>query len=207
MTEIGNENGEAITEGLSLETRIVPLTQTEIIISPIHPLPTTESSPAYEEYMRIRSRILDLIHEELDQDESVLEDIVDAICETKLNLTADIVYWAQIILTLGLQARKIRKERKILSKTIYSLLEQIFDPLLEFKMRHKDILDCLEANGYARDQVTDKLIGRIYVVILNKLRTGTFRRLVDEEPLLISYIRMKLMEIGDSRLNWEVNSR
>ena len=73
-------------------------------------------------------------------------------------------------------------------------------------MIYKDILDAFEANGVSRDSVSNKQVGQIYVKVIQKLRAGELRDLTYEEALP-RYVKIKLIEIEQSRQDWEINHR
>ena len=102
--------------------------------------------------------------------------------------------------------RKERKKRELYRRVASSILEQIFDPLLEFKLTKKDILDTFEANDMEREKVSNQQINQIYVKVLHKLKVGKLRDLTLEQ-LLHQYVRLKLEEINFSRQDWELNGR
>ena len=67
--------------------------------------------------------------------------------------------------TLGKTVWDKNKKRGLYRKVIVAILEQIFDPNLEYKMTKKDIVDAFQAQGMDRDKVFDGQIGYSYVKV------------------------------------------
>jgi len=199
-----NDAMAARDEQASRATALVPVGP-QAVASYLHPQRPLGPSPAYVEFMEIRSTILDIVRRDSDQQEKLLGDIVDALCEVDPDWASDPMYWVKTLIKLGSTVRHRRKKRETIKKAVRSLLEKIFDPALEFKMTKKDILDTCEACGLKRDDVSGHMVRRMYVVIVEKLEVGELRDLVYEEPRLLGYASLKRRELRSSRLDWEVS--
>lgn len=183
----------------------------EIIIEPnMTPVeaffhPVTKPSKEYLDFMNFRRQILNIIRTNSSHKSKLISDIVDALCK------ADIAngVWPTIKNILG-KIKEIpseRNKRGAYRKVTISLLEQLFDPILECKLTKKDILDTFHANGINRDCVSSEMIEKIYVIILDKLKTGEIRDLTFEDHLLTNYCLLKIDEIKYSRQDWELYHR
>src|SRR5262249_19143962 len=108
------------------------------------------------------------------------------------------------VVTLGGETMKRRRKGELLGKVANSILEQVFDPLLEYKLTKKDVLDAFTANGLDRDKVTRDQINQLYVKIIHTLQVGELRDLTYKNNLQ-GYVKIKLKEIKWSRRDWEAN--
>lgn len=164
-------------------------------------------SQEYVAFMGDRENILDCIRKSNEEENSLFEDIVDTLIECDLNVTIDPI---ALILNKTIFFFKIRNEREkqkeVYRRVVNSILEKIFDPMLEFKMTKKDILDVFEAKGIDRNKVTNAQISKIYVKVLDKLTVGELRDITLKKNLH-QYIHMKINEITISREVWELNGR
>ena len=132
--------------------------------------------------------------------------LLDALLEHDYSLPSGPMEILQNVVLLGKAFRDRKKKREAFQCVVVSILEQIFDPALEFRMTYKDILDCFEANGLSRSSVSNEQVSQIYVRVLQKLRVGELRDLTYEEDLH-RYVKMKMEEIESSRKDWELNYR
>lgn len=171
-----------------------------------HPQPLRAPSPEYEEFMRVRQRILDVIRNESPEKKRVIADLVDVLIEYEVNIPSNPLSVLLSAFHIVKKVRSKRQRRELYTKIIVSLLEKLFDPGLEFKMRKKDILDTFDANDLDRDRVSNPQILQIYVRVIHKLEVGELRDLTYEEQLN-RYVRLKLEEIKLSRQDWELNGR
>lgn len=187
------------------ENTLVP-TRTHIIEPFFHPQPVRTPSLEYVKFMEVRQKILNVIRNESQEKKKVLDDIVDTLLEYDRDIPTDILSSLLALLKLGKKVREERKKRELYRRVASSILEQIFDPLLEFKLTKKDILDTFEANDMEREKVSNQQINQIYVKVLHKLKVGKLRDLTLEQ-LLHQYVRLKLEEINFSRQDWELNGR
>jgi len=177
-----------------------------INLGPLFPEPVIGPSREYAEFMRVRQRILDIIRQASDEKTKVVDDIADALLLHDHNLPTDLLSVVLAVFGTGKKVYERRRRRELYRKIVNSLLEQLFDPALEFKMSKKDILDCFDAHGIIREQVSPQQVTQIYVRVIHKLRVGELRDLTWEEELH-RYVGMKLREINLSRQDWELNGR
>ncbi len=175
-------------------------------IASIYPQNFNAPSPNYAAYIALRSKLLEVIRKDTTARNRIVDDIVDSLVENDRSLPTGLLAGVQYVLTLGKSVRDKRKKTEGFRKAVVALLEQVFDPVLEFKMTKKDILDALEANGVERDKVSPQQISQVYVKVLSKLRSGELRDLITEEQLL-RYVNLKIEEITYSRMQWELNER
>lgn len=171
-----------------------------------YPRPTLAPSAEYAEFIRVREKVLDVIRTETPEKSKVLDDIVDALLEYDKGLPTGLLSSALAVVGLGKKVTETTRRRVLYRKVVASILEQIFDPGLEYRLTQRDILDAFEANGLDRAKVTSQQIGQIYVKVVHKLRVGELRDLTYEEQLY-RYVRLKLSEIMVSRQDWELNGR
>ena len=177
-----------------------------INIDPLFPELMPGPSPEYRRFMQVRQRILDIIRQASDEKTKVVDDIADALLSHDTNLPTDIVSVVLGVFGTGRKVYERRRRRELYRKIVNSLLEQLFDPALEFKMTKKDILDCFDAHGIIRDHVVPQQVTQIYVRVIHKLKVGELRDLTWEEELH-RYVGMKLREINQSRQDCELNGR
>jgi hypothetical protein len=171
-----------------------------------YPQPLRAPSPEYEEFMRVRQKILNVIRNETPEKKKVLDDLVDTLIKYDKDIPTNILSGILAVVGVGKKIHALRKKRELYTKVIASILEQIFDPGLEFKMMKKDILDAFEANDIDRDKVSNQQISLIYVKVIHKLQVGELRDLTHEEQLY-RYAQLKFREIKLSRQDWELNGR
>ena len=171
-----------------------------------HPEPLRGTSPAYEEFMRVRNNILDVIRSETPEKKKVLDDLVDTLLRYDKDIPTDPLSGIVALFGIGKKVKDLRTKRELYLKIVASILEQIFDPGLEFKMTKKEILDAFEANDINRNKVSNDQISQIYVKVIHKLKVGELRDLTYEEQLH-RYVQLKLWEIIQSRNDWELNGR
>ena len=168
--------------------------------------PVLSPSPEYEQFMAVRDRILGVIRLYQEEDSGFLDDLVETLLKTQAPipegpLTA--LFASRKVVT---EFRKRRRQKVVYRAVVTCLLEQVFDPLQEFKMRAKDIRDAFHAKGIARDEVSSKQIEEIYVKIMMGLKSGPLRDMMYREQLH-NYVRLKIEEITFSRQDWELNHR
>lgn len=200
---ITNQNDEVLRpEGVNIVTH----SQTSRIEPFFQPQPILTSSHEYIEFMKVRQKILSIVRNESEEKQKVLDDIVNSLLELDPSLPTGTVALLWNVITLGKNIRDKRRKRELLQKVVNSILEQIFDPGLEFKMTKKDILDAFEVNCIERDDISSKQISQIYVKVLHMLKVGQLRDLTYEEQLHL-YVRLKIQEITYSRQDWELNGR
>lgn len=160
----------------------------------------------YRQFMDIRIKILNVIRSDDAKTQEIASDIVDAVLGYEKGIPCDATSVFHALRNLSKSVRDQHKERAAFTKATQCLLEQIFDPGLEFKMTKKDILDVLEASGYDRHKVSDDHVRKMYVQVLAQLKTGHLRDLT-YETLFHHYVRLKIYEITVSRQDWELNQR
>lgn len=154
----------------------------------------------------MRQRILDVIHNETPENKKFIEDVSEALLQYDGYIPTGMVSGILAVAKVGKKVKYIRKQRVLYTEVITSILEMIFDPVLEFKMTKRDILDVFDANRIDRDKVYSKQIDHIYVKVIHKLQTGVLRDLAYEEQLY-RYVQLKLCEIRLSRQDWDINGR
>ncbi len=198
---VNSQNRQDVNQNQSL---ILPNAGLPLRSPNFHPDRTQTTSPEYNEFLRVRQIILNVIRNDTPQKRKVLDDLVEVLLENDVDLPTDIISGALKIIGVGKKVREIRKKREIYTNVIISILEQIFDPLLEYKMTTKDILDAFEANGINRNNANNNQLNQIYVKVIHKLQVGELRDLTFEEQLY-RYVQLKLTEIKISRQDWELN--
>lgn len=176
------------------------------LVPALHPQVTHGPSLEYVEFMRVRQKILDIVRADTPEKIRVVDDVADALLKSDTSLPTDLLSGALAIFGLGRKIYELRRRREIYKKVINAILEQIFDPGIEFKMTKRDILDVFEAYGMERDKVSPQQVSLIYVKVIHKLRVGELRDLTWEEQMH-KYVSLKLREIYYSRQDWELNGR
>ena len=179
---------------------------TDKLIPPFYPNSEPKSGPEYREFMELRERVLDVIRVNSEEKQRAVDDLVESLLEHDYAIPTGPMELIQNIALLGQAYRAKSKKREAFRRIVTALLEQIFDPSLEFRMTHKDILDAFEANGIPRNSVSTEQISQIYVRVLQKMRVGELRDLTYQEELH-RYSKIKLDEIAFSRQDWELNHR
>src|SRR6185295_19493890 len=111
-------------------------------IDTLFPEPTIGPSREYAEFTRVRQRILDIVRQASSEKNKVVDDIADALLSHDNSLPTDIISVVLGVFGAGRKVYERRRRRELYRKIVNSLLEQLFDPALEFKMTKKDILDC-----------------------------------------------------------------
>lgn len=173
---------------------------------PFYPRSVQASDPDYLHWVSVRTKIVDVVRNPSQERERVVDDIADALLNHDRQIPTGLAAAAQTVFLLGKNIREKRKKREQFRQVVRSLLEQIFDPVLDFRMTAKDILDAFEANDVARSSVSSEQIGQVYVKVIHKLRVGELRDLTYEEELN-RYVQLKLSHIQLSRQDWELNHR
>lgn len=158
---------------------------------------------SYQRFIAVRKTIIGLIDQD-NKNESVLDDVADALLEKDIEFPTGIHGFVKTIFTLGKNVREKRILRGKYKEAMNCILQQIFDPQLQFKMTAKDIRDACEANGVPREKITFDSIGIIYVKVLNRIKTGPLRNAQLEEDIS-GYMALKLEEIRLSRAEWELS--
>ena len=208
--DMNNTNVVVAELGINVPNQIQETVVVPTAMRPIepffHPQALRDPSPDYEEFMSVRQKILDVIHNETPENKKFIEDVSEALLQCDGYIPMDIVSGILAVAKVGKKVKYIRKQRVLYTKVITSVLEMIFDPVLEFKMTKKDILDVFDANGIDRDKVYSKQIGHIYVKVIHKLQTGVLRDIAYEAQLY-RYVQLKLWEIKLSRQDWDINGR
>ena len=165
---------------------------------------SNQPSPAYEEFIRVRTKLLDVIRQDSNKKEQVVTDLVDSLLEHDLKFSSNFVNLLNNVALVGRTYRLRRKKRELYRRVVVSLLEKIFDPDLEFKMAHREIQDVFEANDIDRGGIRCNQISAIYVKVKDSLESGNLRDMIVEIGL-ITYVQLKLREIELSRMKWEGN--
>jgi len=177
------------------------------VASFFHPQLVLKASPEYEEFMRVRQKILAVVRTASPhQTKKVIEDIVDALLDHDKDIPTGLLAGISALIGIGKKVKARKKKRETYEKVVRAILEQIFDPGLEFKMTRKEILDAFSAKGINRDMVSRDQIEQIYVLVIDKLQVGELRDLTYEEQLF-RYVKLKLTEIKTSRQDWDLNGR
>lgn len=163
-------------------------------------------SPEYERFMGLRDRILGVVRARSDEGDEFLDDLAEVLLDGDVTIPSDWLSAAVLPWRLATRLRKRRKQKAIYRGVVRCLLEQVFDPLLEFKMTARDILDAFDSGGIERDKVSLRQIQQVYVKVLNELKVGRLRDLMYREQLH-HYVCLKVEEIKLSRQDWELNHR
>ena len=85
------------------------------------------------------------------------------------------------------------------------MLQQLFDPSLDFQMTVLQIRDAYQNAGADRNSITTEQIESIYAKCELALRQGPLRRLILQQKLE-SYVNAKLTDIAASRLQWKLTA-
>ena len=159
----------------------------------------------YEKFLEVRGKIIKIIRNEDSEEESIVDQIVDALLKHDGGIPKDPISLLLASLGVGKKIHSQRKKKELLSKIVRALLEQIFDPALKFTMKKQDILDTCEAYGLQRDEVKRNEIDKIYSTVLHHLKVGKLRDLAYQERICF-YVQEQIEEITLSRLNWKVDT-
>ena len=102
----------------------------------------------------VRAKLVDFIRSHADKKEHAINDLVDSLFDQTYTLPDSLIGIVKNIALIGKSYRDRRKRREALRRVVVSLLEQVFDPVLQFRMQYKDILDTFQANDIDRDSVS-----------------------------------------------------
>lgn len=170
------------------------------------------SSPQYtdivrarrSEIVRVRQKVRGLAQHESPEQNGVFEKIVNALIQYDKDIPTDPLSGLLAVFRIGKRVREVQEKKELYRRIVTSILEQVFDPDLEFRMTRKEVVDIFEANDIDRDRVARQQISQIYSRVLHNLKTGIIRDFILEEGLE-GYIRLKLEDISDSREKWETD--
>ncbi|KAF5423350.1 MAG: hypothetical protein C5S45_01045 [Candidatus Methanocomedens sp.] len=200
-----NQNAGGTHEVLHpIREDIVGNVKTQQIEPFFHPTSVQKPSPEYIQFVEVREEILIVIRNKIEPKDKFLDEIIDAILDADPSVPTGIDAFVRNVLSCGKVYLKKKHKKELLRNVVISLLEQIFDPALEFKMNPKDILHAFEANGIGRENIFLKQISQIYIKILHKIRVGVLRDLTYEQQLQL-YVKMKINEIDTARIYWELS--
>jgi hypothetical protein len=187
-------------------TEELVLARTVAAVTAFLPAEKTGPETDYLQYVNTRATILQVVRAGDQESPKLIGELADALIELDPELPTGVLAALRSSLKFGKVVRERKKRRELYRKVTRSLLEKLFDPLLEFKMTVKDILDAFDANGLDRQKVAQDQITKIYVMVLESLKVGEIRdRALDE--FLAIYVRMKIREVTLSRQDWELNWR
>jgi hypothetical protein len=186
--------------------RQLAIAETVATVTAFLPAESNSPSVAYIQYVTTRAVILAIVRKSDGVPPRLIEELADALIELDPDLPTGWIGALRSSFKFGKTFRERQKRRELYRKVTRSLLEKLFDPLLEFKMTVKDIYDAFDANGLDRQKVTHEQIEKIYVLVLESLKVGEIRDRALEESLAL-YVRLKINEVTLSRQDWELNWR
>lgn len=175
-------------------------------IPPLYPALGSETGSDHRTAIKRHQQILDVIRRESAERNQAVDDITEALLANDRSLPTGPMKLIQNVVLLGKASRDRQQKAQKFRRVVISLLEQIFDSTLGFKMAYADILDTFEANGFPRGSISNEQVSQVYVRIVHKLKAGELRNLAYKEGLH-DYIQEKLKEIRLSRQDWALNHR
>ena len=129
-----------------------PFTAARVLPPEVFPRPTMGPSLDYVEFITIRQRLCALIRQPSQKKEQFLADLADAILAGEKEVPQSLFGFGLSMLRIAGRVKSSRRKREKLVEVAKTLLEKIYDPLLECSMTKKDILSPTKPSISAKRQ-------------------------------------------------------